>query len=283
MWPDRRGVMSPALEAYLRYLGKSTFIAGIALIVLALVAPAAATAAVPSDSATTTRTASIPELTAASTAAEVVESRAVSTLVWHDARITAARDRLAEAGSARTRSAITKVIASLVEDRSALASTAARASSQADEAQIALAEAQAAEAARLRAEQVALYGAFPVAGACEYIDSWGFPRSGGRSHKGADIMAVAGTPVVAVKDGTLTSGNSRLGGTTLWLETADGTRYYYAHLESIAIGSGAVAAGQVIGYVGSTGNASASAPHLHFEIHRPNAVNPYSELLQMAR
>lgn len=276
--------MSPAWEAYLRYVGHSTFIAGIALIVMTLVAPAAATAAeLPSDSVTTTRTASIPELAAASTAAEMVESRAVSTLVWHDARITAARERLEDTGSVRTRNAIAEVIATLVEDRSTLASTVARASSQADEAQIALAEAQAAEAARLRAEQVAAYGAFPVAGACEYIDSWGFPRSGGRSHKGTDIMAAAGTPVVAVKDGTLKSGNSRLGGITLWLETADGTRYYYAHLESIAIGSGAVAAGQVIGFVGSTGNASASAPHLHFEIHRPNAMNPYSELLQMAR
>jgi len=175
------------------------------------------------------------------------------------------------------------VIASLVGERSALTANVVQAGADADEARIALADVQAAEAARLRAEQIAACGLFPVAGACEYIDSWGFARSGGRSHKGTDIMAAAGTPVVAVKDGTLTSGSSGLGGITLWLETADGTRYYYAHLQSIAIGSGAVAAGQVIGYVGSTGNASASAPHLHFEIHRPNAVNPYSELQQMAR
>ncbi len=212
--------MSPALEAYLRYARKSTLIAGIALIVTALVPPAAAVAAEP-------------------------PSQALAAIL--------------EAARADTDSAV------------------------AAGAEAAIVQAQAAEAARLRAEQIAAYGLFPVAGPCEYIDSWGFPRSGGRSHKGTDIMAEAGIPVVAVKDGTLTSGNSRLGGITLWLETADGTRYYYAHLESIAIGSGAVAAGEVIGYVGSTGNASASAPHLHFEIHRPNAVNPYSELQQMVR
>lgn len=268
----------------MRYARKSTFIVGIALIISALVAPAAASAAEqPSASASTTQTPSISELTAAATAAERMESKAVNTLVWHDARLGEARERLDDSGSARTRDAIAEVISLLVAERSTLAANAAVAAADADAARAALAEAQAAEAARLRAEQIAAYGLFPVAGPCEYIDSWGFARSGGRSHKGTDIMAAAGTPVMAVSDGTLTSGSNSLGGITLWLETADGTRYYYAHLQSIAIGSGAVTVGQVIGYVGSTGNASASAPHLHFEIHRPEAVNPYPELLQMAR
>jgi murein DD-endopeptidase MepM/ murein hydrolase activator NlpD len=151
-----------------------------------------------------------------------------------------------------------------------------------------LSEAQAREQARIEAEKaaareaaVARYGIFPVAGPVNYIDSWDFARSGGRRHKGTDIMAKAGTPVVAVKDGTVMSKRSGLGGLTIWLTSADGTRYYYAHLQSVKVGSGSVQAGDVIGYVGSSGNASASAPHLHFEIHTPNAVNPYSYLRKM--
>ncbi|MDO8880640.1 MAG: M23 family metallopeptidase [Coriobacteriia bacterium] len=126
-------------------------------------------------------------------------------------------------------------------------------------------------------------GLFPVAGPNDYIDSWGFPRSGGRSHKGTDIMATNGTPVVAVHDGTVTSKTSGLGGLTVWLQAENGTRYYYAHLDSVAIPSGAVTAGDVLGTVGSTGNASASAPHLHFEVHQPGAINPYPLLRRMVR
>jgi murein DD-endopeptidase MepM/ murein hydrolase activator NlpD len=267
----------------LRY-ARSTFIALSALIVTALVAPAAATAAeLPLASATTTQTVSIPELEAASTAAAMAESKAVNTLAWHDARIAVLRERASDAASDRSREAIDEVLSVLVGERSTLAANAAQARENADLAHAKLAEALAAEAARVRAEAIATYGLFPVAGANEYIDSWGFPRSGGRRHKGTDIMAAAGTPVVAVRDGVVTSGSSGLGGITLWLESADGTRYYYAHLQSIEIGSGHVTTGQVIGYVGSTGNASASAPHLHFEIHRPEAVNPYPELELMAR
>ncbi len=270
---------------------RSTFIALTVLIVTALLAPAAAMAAeLPLASATTTSTPTIAELTAKSTEASMAESKVVNALEWHDARIDAARERLADASSNRTREAIEGVMTSLLAERTTLAAEVAEAREDAEvaqgalaDAQAALAASQAAGAARVRAEQAAAYGLFPVAGDCEYIDSWGFPRSGGRRHKGTDIMAAAGTPVVALKDGMVTSGSSSLGGITLWLETDDGTRYYYAHLQSIEVGSGRVVAGQVIGYVGSTGNASASAPHLHFEIHRPEAVNPYPELLLMAR
>lgn len=275
--------MSPAWEAYLRY-ARSTFIVLSTLIVSALMAPAAAMAAeLPLASATTTQTVSIPQLEAASTAAAMAESKAANTLEWHDARIAVLRERASELASDRRREAIDEVLSELVGERSALAANAAQARENADLAQARLADAQAAEAARVRAEAIAAYGLFPVAGPNEYIDSWGFPRSGGRRHKGTDIMAAAGTPVVAVRDGVVTSGSSGLGGITLWLETDDGTRYYYAHLQSIEVGSGRVSTGQVIGYVGSTGNASASAPHLHFEIHRPEAVNPYAELQLMAR
>lgn len=141
-----------------------------------------------------------------------------------------------------------------------------------------------AEVKRLAAERqvrIETYGYFPVTGPNEYIDSWGFPRSGGRRHKGTDIMAAKGTPVVAVRDGVVTSRTSGLGGLTVWLTATDGTRYYYAHLDTVAVRTGAVAAGDVLGTVGSTGNASASAPHLHFEIHQPGAVNPYPLLRRM--
>lgn len=124
--------------------------------------------------------------------------------------------------------------------------------------------------------------ACPVQGPASYIDSWGASRSGGRGHQGVDMMAARGTPVAAIFDGniTRTGSGSSLGGITIWMRSNEGDTFYYAHLDGIAggISSGtAVSAGQVIGSVGSTGNASPSYPHLHFE-HHPGggaAVNPY--------
>jgi len=121
--------------------------------------------------------------------------------------------------------------------------------------------------------------ACPVAKPYTYIDSWGFARSGGRRHQGVDIMARHGTTVFAHAGGvvTKTTVNEGLGGTTVWIRDAAGTLYYYAHLSRFTVRTGQTArTGQVVGAVGSTGNASASAPHLHFEI-RPGGVpvNPY--------
>ncbi len=129
---------------------------------------------------------------------------------------------------------------------------------------------------------------FPVQGPNSFIDSFGAPRSGGRTHKGTDIMTARGTPCVAVVSGTIRAtnpSNTGLGGITIHLTGNDGNVYYYAHLSSIADGikkGVSVKAGQVIGYAGNTGNASGGAVHLHFEI-RPGggeSINPYSTLVK---
>lgn len=121
----------------------------------------------------------------------------------------------------------------------------------------------------------------PVDGAASFTDSWGAPRSGGRTHQGVDMIAARGTPLVAIESGKISRmSNSSLGGITLWIAGSSGDSFYYAHLDGYASGvtSGmSVSAGQLIGYVGNTGNARYTVPHLHFEYHPGggSAVNPY--------
>lgn len=114
----------------------------------------------------------------------------------------------------------------------------------------------------------------PVAGATAFGDTWGAPRSGGRRHQGVDMMSAFGTPLVAVVAGFAEMKTNRLGGNTVWLKGADGNSYYYAHLSSWEGSSRNVSAGEVIGYVGATGNTGTN--HLHFQIHPGGgaAVNP---------
>ena len=124
--------------------------------------------------------------------------------------------------------------------------------------------------------------ALPTQGPCWYHDTWGAPRSGGRKHVGTDIFTVRGQYVYAVADGKLTSRKwaqpGNISGNAWRLTASDGTAYFYAHLSDFApdVGVGsAVRAGQIIGWIGKTGNTVVD--HLHFEI-RPGGgspVNPY--------
>ena len=125
-------------------------------------------------------------------------------------------------------------------------------------------------------------GAFPVQGMCGFSDTWHAARSGGRLHLGVDIIANTGKLLYAVADGTITKmyrdTPGSLAGNGLSLTMADGTYFFYAHLDTFAEGIDVgveVTAGQVIGTVGDTGNAG--TPHLHFEIHPGGgaAINPY--------
>ena len=117
----------------------------------------------------------------------------------------------------------------------------------------------------------------PILGPSAYGDSWGAPRSGGRRHQGVDMIAPTGTPLQAVIGGFVSQRDNKLGGITISLQGDNGNRYYYAHLSAYEGPGGRVEQGQIIGYVGDTGNARYSVAHLHLEI-RPNGgipVNPY--------
>jgi murein DD-endopeptidase MepM/ murein hydrolase activator NlpD len=117
----------------------------------------------------------------------------------------------------------------------------------------------------------------PVRGAVSFVDSWGAPRSGGRTHQGVDLMSAAGTPNVAVVSGTITQKSGSLSGNGVYLSGDDGNAYWYFHLSAYAGGARRVAQGEVIGYTGMTGNAEGTAPHTHFEYHPGGggAANPY--------
>jgi murein DD-endopeptidase MepM/ murein hydrolase activator NlpD len=103
-----------------------------------------------------------------------------------------------------------------------------------------------------------------------FADTFGAPRSGGRSHAGVDMMGSYGQPVYAALPGTVSHSSSSLGGNQAYVHSSGGTYTFYAHLQGFSDASGTVAAGTLIGYIGDTGNATGT-PHLHFEYH-PNGV-----------
>ena len=126
----------------------------------------------------------------------------------------------------------------------------------------------------------------PVAGvtAAKLSDSFGDPRSGGRVHEGIGIFAPRGTPVGSATPGiVIQRGELGLGGRVVSVLGPGGYRHYYAHLDDWAAPRQGdwVEAGEVIGYVGDSGNAAGGAPHLHYGVYAPGggAMNPYSLLV----
>jgi murein DD-endopeptidase MepM/ murein hydrolase activator NlpD len=115
-------------------------------------------------------------------------------------------------------------------------------------------------------------GRFPIAGPARYSHDWLFPRYGPgfRFHLGTDVFAAYGTPVRAPVDGIARSANGGLGGLTVKVVMQDGTYFYLAHLSGLAPGfvdGMAVSTGDVVGFVGDSGNARGGAPHLHIGIY----------------
>ena len=133
---------------------------------------------------------------------------------------------------------------------------------------------------------------FPVYGNSSYTDTYGALRSDvpGGWHHGDDIFAALGAPVLAVEHGTVFSvGWNKIGGWRLWLRDDRGNEFYYAHLSAyspFAVNGAIVSAGDVLGFVGNTGDAEGTPYHLHFEVHPvgllglgyDGAVNPTSYL-----
>ncbi len=137
---------------------------------------------------------------------------------------------------------------------------------------------RASRASRLRSPTFSGNYACLVGPAHAFSDTWGNRRSGGRRHKGADVFAANGAPAYAVTSGRISRWSSGgLGGISVYLRGDDGNEYYYAHMSrNVARPGSRVTAGELISYVGNTGNARGGPAHIHFELHprggRP--VNP---------
>lgn len=136
-----------------------------------------------------------------------------------------------------------------------------------------------------------------------FWDSWGARRSGGRRHQGTDILGHRGDPILAVADGVVTAmGESRLSGYFIRIQHADDWMTVMMHLNNDTIGTDdgnggtwsafhptlmvgdEVKAGQVVGYIGDSGNAEGTTPHTHFELRvAGEKVNPYPYLAKAWR
>lgn len=115
----------------------------------------------------------------------------------------------------------------------------------------------------------------PINGPVSFTDTWHDPRPGGRLHEGVDLLSPFGTPNVAVTSGRIVHNSGPNEGNGIFLYGDNGMTYYYFHLSSYAGGPRRVQTGEVIGYVGATGDTTAN--HTHFEIHPGGGgpINPY--------
>ncbi len=123
---------------------------------------------------------------------------------------------------------------------------------------------------------------FPLAGGAKFQNDFGAPRADTQHNQGIDLFAPLGTPVLAAHDGTLVQvGWSNIGGRQEWLKDSDGNLFYYGHLSAyapVAKAGAQVHAGDVIGFLGNSGDAQGTPYHLHFEIHPAGkwAVPPFA-------
>ncbi len=136
---------------------------------------------------------------------------------------------------------------------------------------------------------------FPVHGPSSFTDTFKGARAVVGWHHGEDIFAPIGAPVLAVAPGTVFSvGWNDIGGNRLWLRDENGNEFYYAHLSAfstLAVNGARVEAGDVLGFVGTSGDAEGTPPHLHFEIHPvyllfmgyDGVINPYPHLMAWRR
>ena len=141
-------------------------------------------------------------------------------------------------------------------------------------------------AARLAAMEPLASTPVPVAGVSPeaLTDTWGAARSGGRQHEGIDIFAARGTPVVSATEGIVAEvGTNNLGGNVVWVQGPGREAHYYAHLETQQPGLASgdrIAPGDTLGFVGTSGNAAGTPPHLHYGIYSAGgATNPYPRLV----
>lgn len=123
---------------------------------------------------------------------------------------------------------------------------------------------------------------FPLAGGAQhYSDDWHpVADEQGRQHLGNDLFGPEGLPLLAVDNGSVRYGHDGFGGNVVLLTGDDGTLYYYAHQRAFEGNNRTVRAGEVIGYLGTTGNAQGTPPHVHFEVHPQGsmgtpAVDPF--------
>lgn len=227
----------------------------------------------------------------AAASAEAVAS-AMTELRARQAELDAAREdvqaALAEAQAHETdveQTIAAEIAERLARQRAARQSTASTTNAPAAEADAADAAEEPESSGDAGSAAVSGGIACPVGTPRSYSDTYGAPRSGGRSHMGVDILAPSGTPSYAYESGTITrmDGNS-LGGISLYLQGDSGNVYYYTHLSGYAASAGVgnhVSAGEHIAYVGDTGNA-AGIPHLHWEVMPGggSSVNPYPYAFQ---